>query len=660
MPVGTPIREPKQVDLETAEFKFGGSPIDHDRALHTVVTTFNVWSQSRKAAHDERWAANDRMYLGLAPKKYWLDGKTQRSSLGIPISFDQVESVYPIITRSLFGQNDWIGVESTAFSTPQAASALSGALAYQLNVPQDKSGTTALQQIKIAVKDVLIHGHGVIEVGYRPETGNAFVDWIPIKDFYFDPNMGKPVIDAATAVIVRKRMTVEQLENLRGQLGYDIPSSAQLAFLMGITPQSPTSDLENHLKMLRRSQSGVGARSPEPAHRFIEVLQYWTTNRVIWVLNRKLVILNERNPYGLLPFCAAPCIMIPGEAYGVSMPDMLEGDQLLIQGISNASVDKLSLELFPPRYRQSGGGTHPMSDAWRPGMVSDIRDLKGVEVLFPPNTQSDAFSHLGLAENRARKRFGVSELAQSGTPTASNANRTAGGVNSQQAATSSRIGTIIENIEDYLVAPMLYKLQVVLNRFVPDALPAVPAAQNGQQSLVPRSILNAQVQFKLTGASKLAARGELLQILQPVSQTLLSSPVLAAAAKQGQTLDFAEWSRFFLSATTGQRFAFFRAMDEQEQQAMQQPSPESMVDIQKVEMEGQIRKDIMAAKIQGELQKASMKFDTKTEDRGENSSLKILELMMGADTERAKVLGALTKEGIKRANTTDSDTGGSQ
>ena len=659
MPAETPIREPRQVNLETEPYKFGDAPISADRALQTVISTFDVWSQARKASHDERWAANDRMYLGLAPKKYWLDGKTQRSSLGIPISFDQVESVYPIVTRSLFGRPDWVGAQPTPFSTPQAARALSAALSYQLGVPQDRSGTTALQQLKIAVKDVLIHGHGVIEVGFRPETGNSFVDWIPIKDFYFDPNMGKALIDHSTAVIVRKRMTVEQLQALRGQPGYNIPSDASLAFLVGTTPQSPTADLENHLKQLRRSQPNQGQRSPEPAHRFIEILQYWSNSRIIWVLNRKFVILNEENPYGLLPFCAAPCILLPGEAYGASMPDMLEGDQLLIQGITNASIDKLTLELFPPRYRQSQGGTHPMSDAWRPGMVSDIRDLKAVEVLFPPASGSDAFSHLGLADSRARKRFGVSELAQSGSPTASNANRTAGGVHSQEAATASRIGTIIENIEEYMIAPMLYKLQVVLNRFVPDALPQIPAEAQGQTGFVPRSILGEQVQFKLVGASSLAARGELLQIMQPVSQTLLSAPVLEMAAKQGQTLDFREWESFFLAATTGQRFAFFRPMNEQEQQAMQQPSPEAMAEIQKVEMEGAVRKDIMAAKIQGELQKETMKLDSKAEDRGENSSVKILELLMGADTERAKVLGALTKEGMKNAKTTNSGGGGS-
>jgi len=623
------------INLEHAELKFPPSLLGDPRALSTVVKTFDQWASARQRNADHRWIANDQMYLGQVEQKFWPDKKTKRSALGIPITFDQVESVYPILSRALFGRDRWFGVKATAFSTPEMARDLEKALKYQFESPQDSNGGTAMREMKLALRDFLQHGEGIAEIGWDPVQATLFVENVPVKDFYFDPQLGHPDINRAKALMRRTMISLDDLEKLRGIQPYNIPSKAILRWAAQGSPTHPGDDIDNALSAFRGDQpSNQAPVNPDPIYRPVEVIKYCTDDRWIWVLNRRVVILNTPNPFGTKNYVGAPATILVGKAYGISIPDMLEGEQALIQGLTNAQIDEASLALMPPRYRNPMAGNTTARNTWAPGEVEDVSG-DSIEVAWPQGVVQQTFPMLGMAQQRAQRRFGISEMTQSGTPTPSNANRTLGGINQQSGGTMSRLQAPLENFEDYFLVPLFYKAQTILNKVLPGSLPSIPA---GEQQQVPRSILGAPVHFIMSAASRLAARAELQQILSPVSQTLLSQPVMNAAKGQGQTMDFKEWNRFFLDATTGEEYQFYRPMTEEEAQFAQQPDPETMARLQQQQQAEQTRRDIAQQKNQTQIQVAQIESQTDAEDRSERSSTEILKLLSGEKNDRLKAI----------------------
>jgi hypothetical protein len=193
--------------------------------------------------------------------------------------------------------------------------------------------------------------------------------------------------------------------------------------------------------------------------------------------------------------------------------------------------------------------------------------------------------------------------------------------------------SIIKNIEDFMVVPMLYKARVILDTALPQSLPEVAS---GDSQLVPREVLGRPVMFRMIGASRFAERSELLQLLQPVSQALLSEPVLMMARQQSRTMDFGEWERFFLDATTGSRYGFFRDMTEEEFQMAQQPDPETQAQIQAQQQAEQTRREIAAGKDQTVLQKAQIEAQADREVAAEQVAARLLETFSKAEIEKIK------------------------
>ena len=621
----------QEINLDEKPFRFEGGQRSDEEALSLVKKTFDCYSTYRSQNHDKRWDTNDKMYHGDVPQRYWKNSKEPRASLGIPIAFEHVESIYPILVRELFGQHPyWFDAEATPLSGPQEALDVRAALAYQFDLPWDASAITSKQHLKMTLRDLLQHGNGVTEVGWNPAEGHFFTEWVNLRDFYFSPLLATPIIDKSPAVIRRKFISVEEIEKLRGLPGFSVPGESVLFFYAGNkqTEQADTSK-QYAASLLGDNFDPTSLQESDPAQRTVELLQFWSDKETIWIINRNHVLLNVPNPYGFKPFCMAPLYIVLGRAYAMSLPDILEGEQMYIQGITNSRLDELALALNPPRARKADHVTYPEKLAWYPGFVDKLQDAQDVTIQFPQNVTSAAIQEVLLSEGRARRRTGVSELIQSGTPTPSNANRTAGGVLQQAQSSAGRIQPIIEAIEDYLIVPLLYKAHAILNKFLPQGLSAVPGTnEQGQAAFVSRGSLQKPVKFRMVAGQKMVTRERLLQMLQPVSAFLFNEGVMKQATALGQTVDFAEWSRFFQEATgTAEKFAFFRPLNQQEQQAQQQPTPDQSVDMQKAQLESQTRLQMGQMKMQTEGAKIEMERDTRGDKTAEGSAQSIMKLL---------------------------------
>lgn len=612
MPEERAPNQPPEVDLEKAPFFFEGQSIEDATAVKLVKTTFENYESQRKT-HEERWRTAENLYFGVVTKRKWEGTEVERASLPVMIAFDQVESAYPILTEALFERTPTF-FEVTApegVSSAEAARQRDRLVAF-LETPYDETGITPMSALYEAIHQLLILGDGVIEITWDAEQQRPIPELVDLKDLYFDLSIPGPLIDLSPAVIRRKLVTVEQLAKLRVDPQMRIPSDEMLNF-MSRTRQLASADLlkrENvaaHKEMLQ-----IGDLRTDPRHREIEVLMYWTKDRLIWVLNRVWCALTVKNPYGFIPFVKGPLIIVPGRPYSMSLPDVLEGEQKYAQGIRNARLDNLALMLQKPRWRIQGTPVSPSKLAWKPGLIDEVPSKDSTGVLDVEMVTQDAYKEEQLIHAQAAKRTGINEMVQSGIPVPSNANRNATGVMQQARAVNQRLRTAVKNIENYLILPMLYKMQAMVARFTEGTTP---------------------VGFKMEAASRMVTKDRLAMFLGPVSQLLFNDAVMRQANIQGKTLDFGEWVRFFQDATgTAKVYDFFRPMNEEEKKAMNQPDPKMMMELRKAMMEAQTRLSMGDKKALVELIKARLEHDAAMTETGEKSARELSKILAGRNS----------------------------
>jgi len=149
---------------------------------------------------------------------------------------------------------------------------------------------------------------------------------------------------------------------------------------------------------------------------------------------------------------------------------------------------------------------------------------------------------------------------------------------------------IVKHIEDFLVVPALYKIikMVKVHNGASDMLPTRPQ-ENGDKYVNPL-VFQGDVRIKVHASSRMMTKESLMGIIGPIMQFMLSGPLMQSLQQTGRTLDFEEVTRMILEATgVKSRFTLVRPMNQQEQQAAQQPDPQQQMESQKAEADGQIR-----------------------------------------------------------------------
>jgi len=142
----------------------------------------------------------------------------------------------------------------------------------------------------------------------------------------------------------------------------------------------------------------------------------------------------------------------------------------------------------------------------RPGVEWEVPDdaQKDIAIMNMGDVLPAAYVEVQASELRGQQTTGANDVAAMGTASAggNSANRTATGVQTQNAAFSSRIQALVENCEDQAFEPFLKILFLMAQKF------GDPNQQifAGSQSIDPLDVMNAQVKFKLRASDKLRIR----------------------------------------------------------------------------------------------------------------------------------------------------------
>lgn len=644
MPNSTPPPQVQDVDLEQESLVTALEQMRDAYALSLVNKTFSLYESYRQNNQDVHWNNNDALFSGAVVQKNWTGTNTPRSSYAMPITFDQIESAIPAIMQALFGMPEWFQVEADAGGNIQAARAVGARLKHVLDHNKDEFGFSFENDIELAVKQLLMYGNGGVSIEWNAEKKAPVISWVDLRDIYFDPGASIPSVDFNRSIIRHTMKTVDEIITWRDTPGMNIPENDQLWHMAKSRPSAlsdTTKQVQNALLGYINTDPSMTATVPLPADNQIEVLTYYSKSRIIIVLNRQWVAFNAPNDYGFIPLAFAPCYIVPGQSYGLSVADVLEKTQRYMEALMNLHLDELHLALEPPRAQKAGSTLTPNQQRWAPGRVFKFSDPKADMIPFMPNgVTANIFEELNYLMASGERRTGINSLGQGGIPLPSNANRTMGGMQMQLSGSALRLYPLVKHIEDYLLVPMLYKCHRMtqIHTGLEDQLPAT--GEQGQPVNVSGAAFRLPVTFKILAASKMLSRDKLAQVIPFIIQYMMAGPFIQGLAQSGMTINWQELFQMFQDATgIGRLYELVRPLTDQEKQQQNQPPPQVIMEQQKAQQQNQLRLQLAQMSNQTELQKVQMqKQQSPMEIEAERTKLEMDQMreMMKIEVENQK------------------------
>jgi len=594
-------------------------------AAKVAMADFKKAEGYRTINHDWRFRISDQLYLAWTQRKTWEGTKIPRSSVGIFLALEQIEALLPSVVLSLFPDNNRLpfDVEPEPGTLPAQASAVRDLISWQLQDLGEPGRYLTLREIaRRAYKQSYIYGNGIVEFGVldrnivrnhftrtnvpvrqtvaHPLTGEPvavptgqmrsivqkfmqtqhvvrpMLTNIDLRDFYWDPNCNSHNINDGSFCATRHLLTVNQLLEYQGTDGFNIPDARQLLQLAQIKSMTQGDSSKQNQESFRGMtyQPSIDY-SNDPALARVEVIRYWQANRHVWMLGRQWVTYNQQNQYGILPFLDAFYVDVPGRFAGLSICDLVEGDQKLAEAIINARIDELNLMIHRPLVVKEGRAFSASQQRIRPGVVWKVEDPQNdVKWMDNKPVTQDAYIEVDALERRVQKKTGVTDLAVLGTPSSggNSANRTATGVSSQEGASGKRIQYHVENAEDQFLVPALNIIHSLNQIFLPpDEMQQVLGPEAQFVQIDPVDIMNASVRFRMNASSKMKIKQALAQGgIGLLLQTILNPELDQIAFQQGMTIDFSQVQRLINDTFGLAPMALFRQMQPQEQQEIMQ------------------------------------------------------------------------------------------
>jgi hypothetical protein len=524
-----------------------------------------------------QWQLEERLYLFKVPVRTWDGTNIPRSHLGMPLVYEHVESVLPQVMTALFAD------DPPFFSKPYPSTPMDAARANDQLLSWEMKRADVREQYRLGIKSMLLHGMGIWKIGWEQRTekrriykntapyhwqplatgsgvrikhkaiktavdvevqiNQPTIEWRNNKYVLVDPGLNGPDIRKAKFVCDLMYMTPLELDALRDYEGYDIPSLEDLVKLKfppeevpRLNPlESPKLDLFQEFQPQPRHWNSTVDKRNQP----LEVMEYWTKDRVYTVLQSKTIIRNEPNPLGFIPFLSVSQADVLGSFWGIGFGMLIGNEQRMQQGVVNVFLDDLSLNLNGMFMRVRGNNVQTQQMRMRPGGIIDSDTEKGVTLMQrQPIPIAEIQAVLSSSDSRAARRTAASESAVQGAlPSGrSSITSTATGVNSLASGTGTRLQSLVEQFAYQVFIPMLDAFHLMNGLYLePEDIDRILSEELGiayqGDSL---DLINAQQDFQMLAGSRLQARTAMKQNLPLLYQFLLTEPVMTSLQQEGK------------------------------------------------------------------------------------------------------------------------------
>jgi hypothetical protein len=427
---------------------------------------------------------------------------------------------------------------------------------------------------------------------YHKKISHPWIKYCDIRTVLVNPGCRVGDIRRAGWVVYRDYATYSDLNRLRDVEGYNIPEEDILRniFASGITsgPDNITMTIpEGMMGYLQHAMPRSYKTSSDPDKAPMEILERWDDERVIVILcfnGHNILIRNEENPYGKIPFFSFNWRNIPDCFYGQGLGLLIGSEQIVEQGVTNLALDLLAYGLQPTAVRKKGFNTLTQNVRWRQGGIIDVEEDvdKAFKFLEMPPVPSEAWTFIAQAQSAGASTSGANEQVIQGAGAAgikTTGMRSGTGAAAVIQANASRLDGPTGRFVRQVFEPWLYQMDELNNLLLPTSvIRDILGEELGKPYLVDHiDFRSAKIEYEVLAGAKLGAKKEMAQAL-PIIIQLLNNPTFVANANDaGYQFDAPAIFKSFTDAA-GWKFSqnFLRKMTDEERAKHDANSPAAL------------------------------------------------------------------------------------
>jgi hypothetical protein len=427
---------------------------------------------------------------------------------------------------------------------------------------------------------------------YKKTVSHPWIKFCDIRTVLVDPGCRVGDIRAAKWVVYRDYATYQDLDRLRGVEGYVIPEADVLRamFAKATSPGPDNISMtipEGMMGYLQHAKPRSYKSTADPNRAPLELLEYWDNEKVIVVLiynGHNILIRNEANPFGKIPFYSANWRNIPDNFYGQGLGLLIGSEQIVEQGVTNLALDLLAYCLQPVALRKKGFNAPTQNTRWEQGGIIDVEEdvEKAFKFLQMPTPPQEAFAFIQQSQSAGAATSGANEQVVQGAGHAgisTTGMRSGTGAAAVVAANASRLDGPTGRFIRQVFEPWMFQMDDLDNDLLPTSvIKDILGEKIGNDFKVDHIALrNAKVEYEVLAGANLGAKKEMAQAL-PIMIQLLNNPTFVANANDaGYQFDAVAIFQAFVDAA-GWKFSqkFLREMTPEEKQKHDANSPAAL------------------------------------------------------------------------------------
>ena len=507
--------------------------------------------------------ADDLVRAYVRPRQ-WPDGKS-RANLSMHVTLQAIVKVTPVLYMAVFGtgkKRPFI-LEKVGKTSAGAARANASLLHWAIRKANLK------EEMRVSIKTALTYGFMMGSWGYRSTPHRKkvyqadlnkpkqkptfrwttddielpFYECCDLKMVGFDPMLKRQDVNDESCRYVWKQSFTNGygLADFRDNPDYkNIPSDDELAQFLSAKSEPTTDELASDKRAVwREFQAKVPqeATYKDPMMQPLEILEYTTRDRIVTVLQRKLVIRNGENEFGRLNFQSCSFVDVLGSAWGFGIAKLLAGEQRLQQGVINNYIDSLALVLNPVFQLLKGIGPGTQSIPVSPGKV--ITESGELKPLVVPDISSPAMEAIQASQVRADEKV----HANGGSNMPNSAMRTAQGVQAFAGDVLVALQYWLEIFINLVYVPTLSAfLEMLHDHLTPEQINAILTEEEGKayEGDV-NDIYNAELKITPIAGADMLARFAAAQLVPMVLSMLSAGPVADQFEVQAKKFNYVEF-----------------------------------------------------------------------------------------------------------------------
>ena len=543
-----------------------------------------------------RWNMAEIMLRAWVDPIKWKGSDQFRSHLGVPLVAEQFYSIHSVVNQTLFGAYQVFQVDATSGTPLECAEAQQAILNAEMRTCGFK-GVSAKSEFREITYDGLFYGFGVALYGWEttkqniikkvqrmhPATitvnGNSIVipqkdeddieekcigvceinmpklEHVPIRRFRYAPDLrrGDPRVAEWCGRIIY--LTSYDLDKLRNTDGWKVPSREELVKLT--TPQlmdeSPTNPLEtlgsNTGNPVFQQTTTPQKAFPEnytqrtthdPLMRKFEAFDYWTPYRHCIILGKEYCILNETHKFGRPPFLGFCFRNAPDSAHGYGIAYWLTDFQRVCQGVINAYLDDMNLNLMGT-YTSPAGANNSAQAQWIfPGKIFKSDPQGKLEPMTRNAVDGkEPLTVIAQMKEWASSISGAGAGTLGGNPGKSGDMRTPAGVAAVTGGENVKLADLVDVISEQVFVPFLEFCIEQNQKLKPSQIRAMLSQELGEAfKQTPLDILNGTYRVDISAGARLQARAALEKYIG-VLETFIQAPgTVENLAVQAMKIDF--------------------------------------------------------------------------------------------------------------------------